>query len=409
MPEPPLHPRRLTLAVGCTQVISWGVTFYLPAVIAAPAAASLGASRVAAVGGISWALLVAGFIAPRVGRRIDRAGGRLVLAASALVIAAGLAILAAAPGLALWYLGWTVLGIGMALGLYDAAFATVGLLLGPAAAPAITGITLIAGFASTVFWTVGAFLAAAIGWRSLLLCYAALELAVNLPLVLLFVPKFRSGHEAGLAREEEQGKEQGKEQSGPVPSHADGRSLVCLSVYFTLRWLITSAIAVYVLELFTGVGLTHGHAVFVAALFGPSQVAGRIVDWALTRRLGILARARVAAALLPLGVALLVLGGPAAAAAFAVLYGMSNGVLTINRGTLPMVIFGPAGYATRLGWLAMPVLLAQAAAPTLAAPVIAVLPPLDFFLLAGLIAALAGLFLIPVHARYALPVRQRGV
>jgi len=404
VPEPPLHPRRLTLAVGCTQIISWGVTFYLPAVIAAPAAASLGASRVAAVGGISWALLVAGFIAPRVGRRIDRAGGRLVLAVSAPVIAAGLALLAAAPGLVLWYLGWTVLGVGMAMGLYDAAFATVGLLLGPAAAPAITGITLIAGFASTVFWTLGAFLAAWIGWRSLLLFYAALELAVNLPLVLLFVPKFRSGHEAGLAREK-----RGKEQGAPVASQANGRSLVCLSVYFTLRWLITSAIAVYVLELFTGVGLTRGHAVFVAALFGPSQVAGRIVDWALTRRLGILARARVAAALLPLGVALLVLGGPAAAAAFAVLYGMSNGVLTINRGTLPMVIFGPAGYATRLGWLAMPVLLAQAAAPTLAAPVIAVLPPLDFFLLAGLLASFAGLFLIPLRARYALPVRQRAV
>lgn len=408
MPELPPHPRRLTLAVGCTQIISWGVTFYLPAVIAAPAAASLGASRVAAVGGISWALLVAGFIAPRVGRRIDRAGGRLVLAASAPVIAAGLAILAAAPGLVLWYLGWTVLGIGMAMGLYDAAFATVGLLLGPAAAPAITGITLIAGFASTVFWSLGAFLAAWIGWRSLLLCYAALELAVNLPLVLLFVPKFRFGHEAGLTSEG-RAEEQGKELGAPAASGAKGVSLVCLSLYFTLRWLITSAIAVYVLELFTGVGLTRGHAVFVAALFGPSQVAGRIIDWALTRRLGILARARVAASLLPLGVALLVLGGPAAAAAFAVLYGMSNGILTINRGTLPMVIFGPAGYATRLGWLAMPVLLAQAAAPTLAAPVIGLLSPSDFFLLAGVIAAFAGLFLIPLRARYALPVRQRGV
>jgi hypothetical protein len=352
VPEPSLPPRRLTLAVGCTQVISWGVTFYLPAVIAAPAAASLGASRVAAVGGISWALLVAGFIAPR--------------------------------------------------------FATVGLLLGPAAAPAITGIALIAGFASTVFWSLGAFLAAAIGWRSLLLFYAALELAVNLPLVLLFVPKSRPGHAAGPTSEGRV-EEQGQELGGPVPSPAKAVSLVCLSVYFTLRWLITSAIAVYVLELFTGIGLTRGHAVFVAALFGPSQVAGRIIDWALTRRLGILARARVAASLLPLGVALLVLGGPAAAAAFAVLYGMSNGILTINRGTLPMVIFGPAGYATRLGWLAMPVLLAQAAAPTLAAPVIGLLSPSDFFLLAGVIAALAGLFLIPLRAGYALPVRQRGV
>ncbi|HUA77275.1 MAG TPA: MFS transporter, partial [Acetobacteraceae bacterium] len=154
---------------------------------------------------------------------------------------------------------------------------------------------------------------------------------------------------------------------------------------------------VYVLTLFAGFGLARAHAVFVASLFGPSQVAGRILDWALARRLRILTRARIAAALLPLGVALLLLAGPPAAPAFAVLYGMSNGILTINRGTLPMAIFGPMGYATRLGWLAMPVLLAQAAAPTLAAPVIAAITPASFFLLAGLLAALAGLFLLALR------------
>jgi MFS family permease len=386
-------PVRLTIAVGTNQVISWGVSFYLPAIIAAPAAASLGASRLAVVGGISWALLVAGLIAPRIGRQIDRAGGRRVLAASTLVLAAGLALLAASPGLTLWYCGWTVLGIGMAMGLYDAAFATIGGLLGAAAPPVITGITLIAGFASTVFWTLGAVLAAHLGWRGLLLLYCAIELVVNLPLILLFVPRAPStpplaAHIAHFA----------------APAAGRTRTLACLSAYFTLRWLITSAIAVYVLTLFAGIGLARGQAVFVAALFGPSQVAGRVIEWALARRLGILTRARIAAALLPLGVACLLLGGPRAAPAFAILYGMSNGVLTINRGTLPLAIFGPLGYATRLGWLAMPVLLAQAAAPTLAAPVIAALPPADFFLLAGLLAAAAGLFLLPLRAtRLSLP------
>ncbi len=385
MSESP-RPGRLTLAIGTNQVISWGVSFYLPAIIAAPAAGSLGASRLAVVGGISWALLVAGTIAPRIGRQIDRAGGRRVLAASTVVLAAGLALLAASPGLTLWYCGWTVLGVGMAMGLYDAAFATVGCLLGAGAPPVITGITLIAGFASTVFWSLGAVVAAVIGWRSLLLFYSVIELIINLPLILIFVPRAPS--------------------TGPLTAqtaHSDPplggrtRTLACLSAYFTLRWLITSAIAVYVLELFTGFGLARGQAVFVAALFGPSQVAGRIVDWALARRLALLTRARIAAALLPLGVVLLLLGGPRAAPVFAILYGMSNGVLTINRGTLPLAIFGPLGYATRLGWLAMPVLLAQAAAPTLAAPVLAALPPAEFFLLAGLLAAAAGLFLLPLR------------
>ena len=382
----PPHSRRLTLAVGTNQVISWGVSFYLPAIIAAPAAASLAASRVAVVGGISWALLVAGAIAPRIGRQIDRSGGRCVLALSTVVIAAGLAILAASPGLTLWYCGWTVLGVGMAMGLYDAAFATVGCLLGAEAPPVITGITLIAGFASTVFWSLGAVLAGHAGWRGTLLIYSAIEIIFNLPLILLFVP--RAPSTAPLTA-------QTAHFEAPVSGRT--RALACLSACFTLRWLITSAIAVYVLELFTGFGLARGQAVFVAALFGPSQVAGRILEWALARRLGLLARARIAAALLPIGVVFLLLGGPRAAPAFAVLYGMSNGVLTINRGTLPMAIFGPLGYATRLGWLAMPVLLAQAAAPTLAAPVVAALPPADFFLLAGLLAAVAGLFLLPLR------------
>ncbi|MGH7118179.1 MAG: MFS transporter, partial [Acetobacteraceae bacterium] len=129
-PGPPLRTRRVTLALGTVEVISWGVSFYLPAVIAAPAALSLHASKFAILGGFSWALLAAGVIAPRIGRQIDRIGGRLVVAASTLVIAAGLALLAAAGDLVLWYVGWTVLGCGMAAGLYDAAFATVGRLLG---------------------------------------------------------------------------------------------------------------------------------------------------------------------------------------------------------------------------------------------------------------------------------------
>ncbi|MGH7051919.1 MAG: MFS transporter, partial [Acetobacteraceae bacterium] len=183
-----LNTRRITLALGTVEVISWGVSFYLPAVITDPAAASLHASRIGIVGGFSLALLAAGLIAPHVGRRIDHIGGRQIVAASTLVIAAGLTLIAAAPDLILWYVGWTVLGCGMAAGLYDAAFATIGRLLGAGSAPAITGVTLIAGFASTIFWPLGVALLPVLGWRGLLFFYAGLQLAVNLPLVLWLVP-----------------------------------------------------------------------------------------------------------------------------------------------------------------------------------------------------------------------------
>ncbi|MBN8929761.1 MAG: hypothetical protein BGO51_23400 [Rhodospirillales bacterium 69-11] len=377
--------RRLGLVLGINQTLSWGMTFYLPAVIGAPASESLGASGFATLGAFSWALLVTGFCAPRVGRWIDRHGGRGAIAGSIVVMAAGQVMLAFATGLPVWYLAWTVIGIGMALGLYDAAFATTGTLLGREAGPVITGITLLAGFASTVFWSLGAALLPQLGWRGLLLLYAGLMLLVNLPMTWALVPGGTGPGRAGAAA------------AGGGRRRIDRRAVVCLAGFFTLRWFITSAIAVHVLDLLQGIGLGTTEAIAVAALIGPGQVAGRILEWSVGTRVGLLARARIGALLFPLGAALLPAGGPAAAAGFALLYGMSNGILTINRGTLPLALFGPHGYATLLGWLALPVLLAQASAPTLTAPLVAALPPLQILLMGGALAAAAFLLLLPLR------------
>jgi hypothetical protein len=376
--------RRLGLVLGLNQTLSWGMTFYLPAIVGAPVRATLGAPDWAVLGAFSWALLVTGACAPRVGRWIDRHGGRGALIASIVVMAAGLAMLAAAPDLAVWYLGWTVIGVGMAMGLYDAAFATTGGLLGKEAAPTITGITLVAGFASTVFWTLGAALIGHLGWRGLLAVYVGLMLLVNLPMVALLVPPAPPRQRDAAAE---------VEAAAPVSRLAVG----CLAGYFTLRWFITSAIAVNVLTLLRGVGLTLPEAVAVAALIGPGQVAGRVLEWTIGRRMGLLLRARLGGLLLPMGAAVLPLGGAAAATGFALLYGMSNGILTINRGTLPLALFGARGYATMLGWLAVPVLLAQATAPTLTAPLVTALPALEVFLLAGAAGGLAVLLLLPLR------------
>ncbi len=378
-------PRRLSVVLGVNQTLSWGMTFYLPAVIAGPAAQSLGQTPIAVLGAFSWALLVTGACAPRVGRWIDRHGGRGALTASVLVLAAGLLLLATATSLALWYLAWTVLGIGMALGLYDAAFATIGTLLGRGAGPVITGVTLIAGFASTVFWSLGAGLIGTLGWRGLLLLYVALQLVVNLPLVLLLVP-------AGAPQ-------QRVVATAEPATRGQTRRVVVgfLASFFALRWFITSAIAAHVLPLLHGIGLTLGESVFVAALIGPGQVAGRILEWSIGPRINLLTRARLGALLFPCGAAALLLGGPLAAGCFALLYGMSNGILTINRGTLPLALFGPSGYATLLGWLAVPVLLAQATAPTLVSPLVTALPALDVLLLAGSVALAAVVLLLPLR------------
>jgi hypothetical protein len=287
----------------------------------------------------------------------------------------------------MWYVGWTAMGLGMALSLYDAAFATIGRLLGNAATPVITGVTLFAGFASTVGWPAGALLIGRYGWRATLLFYAALQLAMILPMMLLVLPRElpppapRPANQPGAAGA----------ARGPAGT------LACLSGFFTLRWFLTSGVAVFALPLLRGNGLSAGEAVFAAALIGPGQVAGRLLEWSAGRRFGLLSRARVAAWVMPAAVLLLLLPGPVAAAGFALGYGMSNGILTINRGTLPMALFGPAGYAALLGWLAVPVLLAQAAAPTVLAPVMAVLPGHAVFLLIAAMGAAAAVLLAPLR------------
>jgi hypothetical protein len=378
--------RRLTLVIGANQTLTWGMTFYLPAVIAAPAGEDLAVARAAVLGAFSTALLLNGFAAPRIGRHIDRHGGRGILVASCAISAVGLAVLATAHGIVGWYAGWLVLGLAMSLGLYDVAFATIGTLLGREAAPVITGVTLCAGFASTIFWPVGATLVAHVGWRNTLLLYAAAQLLLNLPMVLALVPSGRAQVPAPA-------------RTAAAGDHGRVRiaSIVCLAGYFTARWFVTSAVAVFILPLLQRLGLTLADAIWVSALIGPGQVAGRIVEWSLGGRISLLTRARLAALLSPLGLLLLLAGGPVYAAGFALLYGMSNGILTINRGTLPMAIFGPAGYASLLGWLAVPVLLAQASAPTLVAPVFDALSPAGVVLAAAVANGLAILLLVPLR------------
>lgn len=381
--------RGLATVLGINQALTWGMSFYLPAILAQPAAEALGVDTIAILGAYSWSLVVSGLCAPRVGKWIDRQGGRGALLASIVIIAAGQAVLAGSTGMVMWYSGWTIIGFGMSMGLYDAAFATVGALLGREAGPTITGITLIAGFASTIFWTLGAALIGTLGWRGLMALYVGIMLAVNLPMVWALVPHVRGrGATAALSA------------TGPAedePPRAGTFAAICLAGFFTLRWLITAAISVHILTLMQGIGLPLAQAVLVGAMIGPGQVAGRIAEWTIGNRIGLLTRARAGALLFPLGAVVLFVGGPGAAIAFALLYGMSNGILTINRGTLPLAMFGPRGYATMLGWFALPVQLAQALAPTLSAPLVDALPPLDVLLIAGALALLAACLLLPLR------------
>ncbi len=348
----PARSRRVVVAaLGTAQTLAWASSYYLPAILADPIGTSIDVPRSWVFGAFSGALLIAAFAGPAVGRIIDRRGGRGVLVLSNLVLAGGLIMLAATDGVVMLAAAWAVLGVGMALGLYDAGFAALAALYGHNARGPITGITLFAGFASTVSWPLSTFLNDAVGWRETLLVWAALNLAIGLPLNLLLPKPTRPPQ---ISR-----------STGQAIGWKPYREMFLLAFVFAAAWFVTGAMASHLPGLLERAGATTLQAVAAAALVGPAQVMARLVEFFLLRRSHPLVSARIAALLHPIGAAIFAVMGPASAAAFAVFYGAGNGLLTIARGTVPLAVFGPHGYGERTGLLGAPARAAQALAPLL--------------------------------------------
>jgi len=337
-------------ALGTSQTLAWAASYYLPAILADDMAAAAGVPRAWVFGAFSGALLLTAVLGPWVGRTIDRRGGRGVLAASNIVLALGLAVLGASNGIAMQCAAWVVLGIGMALGLYDAAFAALAGIYGRDARGPITGITLIAGFASTVGWPLSALLNDSFGWRGACLGWAALNLLICVPVNRFLVPLPAAPSRSAVSE-------------STVSPPANG--MMVLGFVFGAVGFVTGAMAAHLPRLLEMSGATATAAIAAASLMGPAQVAARLFEFGVLKRLHPLVPARLALLLHPLGAAVLgVFGGPAASA-FAVLHGAGNGLLTISRGTLPLALFGPAGYGLRTGIIAAPARVTTAAAPLL--------------------------------------------
>lgn len=353
-------------AIGTAQILAWGSSYYLLAVLAGPIAADTGWSLAWVMGALSIGLLVSGLVAPRVGHIIERNGGRPVLASSAILLAVGLFGLGVSPTLPVFIAAWVVIGVGMGTGLYDPAFSALGRLYGDEARQAITQVTLFGGFASTVCWPLTALLAEHLGWRGACLAYAAVHLVVVLPLYLFGMPQEARKNAPSVAA------------AGAVAAdrvRADQRfAFILLATGFTLASVIMTVIAVHLLALMQAQGLVLAAAVAFGTLIGPSQVAGRILEMVFGRKANPIWTLVSSAALVVIGLGLLV-AAPGIAAASIVLYGMGSGLRSIARGTVPLLLFGREGYAILMGRLAFPTLLATAAAPILGAWLLDLLGP----------------------------------
>ena len=351
--------------LGTAQTLAWASSYYLPAMLAAPMAHDLGMARPTVFGAFSVALIVSALLGPFAGRAIDRHGGRPVLVGTNLLFAAALVGMALAQGPVGLFAAWVLMGVAMGSGLYEAAFATLVRLYGQGARGAITGITLIAGFASTVGWPLSAWMETQWGRRGACAGWAALHLLVGVPLNG-WLPRADTAKKPPPPSADEPVAAT-SEPVAPSPSTATHplRATVLLSFVFAVTWFTSTAMAAHLPRLLQASGTSLQAAVALAELVGPAQVAARLLEFGLLRRLHPLLSAQLAAAAHPVGAGLLmVLGGPAAAV-FTLLHGAGNGILTIAKGTLPLMLFGPAGYGTRQGLMMVPARVAQAFAPML--------------------------------------------
>ncbi|MBL5980080.1 MFS transporter [Comamonas sp. NyZ500] len=356
-----LNRTQVTVMLGIAQTLSWASSYYLLAVLARPISQSTSTSYSLVFGAFSAALLVAAAVGPIAGRLIDRFGGRSVLLASNLVFACGLLMLSQAAQTLHIFVAWAFMGVAMGSGLYEAAFASVVHLYGQDARPAITGITLFAGFASTVGWPLSSYLEGLYDWRVVCMFWAALHLLLGLPLNAL------------LSRAKPNSREVVEEQKPPAAVSQGGnnagislkRTAYLMAYVFAASWFISTAMASHLPQILQASGVTLAASIAAAALVGPAQVAGRVLEYSFLKKAHPLLSARVAILAHPLAAVCLGLAGAPAASIFAILHGLGNGILTIAIGTLPLKVFGSQGYGQRQGWLMVPARIVQAGSPFL--------------------------------------------
>src|SRR5262245_20034012 len=348
-------------ALGITQITAWGTSFYCLGVLAKPIVADTGWPLTTVFLGFSVALLVMGFISTWVGRLIDRLGARAVMSVGTIIVSAGLVALSQVTDPVSYLVVWAIVGIGMRCCLYDAAFAALVQVTPSRGRQAISYLTLYGAYASTVFWVIGHYLNVAYGWRGTLLAFAAINLAVCLPLNWL-----------GLARRDPPAEPVTPAKTpAPLPDGPvlEGRmrliGIFLFALIMSLNGFVFGIISIQLVPLLEAAGLAGATAVWVASLKGHGQFAGRVVEIYFGRNLKAMTIARIAIAVVPAALVVLFVakGGLVQLVAFTLLLGAAQGVITIVRGAVPLALFGAEGYGAVLGVIATPILLVNALSP----------------------------------------------
>jgi MFS family permease len=344
------RPQTLMIAgLGVGQMLSFGSSFYLLSVLGDGIAASLHLRPALVSSLLSLALLASAFAATPIGHWIDRLGGKRLLLAASPTFAAGLGLIAVSQGLPSLVVGVAVLGVAMALGLYETPYAILVSLYGHEARRSMTGVALLGGLGSTAGMTLTLAFEHGLGWRGACLAWAAIHLVVCLPITAFVVPHVGARPRRDVTH---------------APVRWD-RGMVQLAILFACAWTVSAFIAAHLPRTLQGFGLGHALAVQAASLVGVAAVAMRLAEFTVLRKLPPLITTRVATLLHPLGAASLLAFGGAAAPVMALGQGGGNGMLTVAKGVLPLSLYGPDNYAWRSALLATPARFAQVAGPLL--------------------------------------------
>ena len=355
-------------ALGITQITAWGTSYYSLGVLASPIIVETGWGRSFVFLGFTAALLVMGMISTPIGKMIDEYGPRVVMCTGTLIVSAGLAALSQVEGKTAYLAIWSLLGLGMRMCLYDAAFAALVHIVPSRGRQAISYLTLFGAFASSVFWMVGHELNELFGWRETLLWFSLINLLICLPLNWLGLSRAEQpGRKASVASTQVQQREH-----PPLQGRTRTVAIGLFALIMSLNGFVFGVVSVQLVPLLEAAGLATAAAVGVASLKGFAQFAGRVIEILFGRNLRSITVARISIGVLPASIVILLFasGNFSALLLFTLIMGASQGVITIVRGAVPLALFGAAGYGTVLGLIATPILLVNAFSPTLFALII---------------------------------------
>ena len=346
---------RLTIRLGFTQIISWGSGFYIPAVLAVPISTSLSITTELFFWAFTVSLLVSGLLGPRIGKFIDKLGGRKVLPFGSVAFFIGLALLATSTEPIQLFIAWFFIGIGGSMGNYDAAFATAVNFFGNKSNSVIAGITVFAGFSSTISWPLTTFLFNQFGWREAIWFWAIAHLVLALPLHLT-IPRAEPKDVPDM--------------TGPIRKMIKRRFrfdplLIVFALMFALEGFIVSSVNTTLPFMLGELGASVELALLASVLLGPFQVLARVLLVAMGPRATPIMVAAISIAAHPLGVICIWLFGDAGLLPFVILHGIGVGLNPFIRGSLPLLFFGADRFGQRQGYIMMPSKLLSALSPTL--------------------------------------------